>query len=274
MAIKMTVETITPAMATDYLKMNTNNYRKLQRSVVMRYTDDIKNGKWELNGESIVFGNDGQLKDGQHRLAAIILAKKSVKMTVIRGIDDSVTIFNLGSKRTVSQIASSKGVECNGTVAAAAKIIACEFRYNLGSNETLEYIDAHLDELNRAYRIACYGNCKSSKNGSCVAACYLMLRAGLIKSYEAELFFRLFNDKGMTRCDGYDASPALIARKMLDERAKGCSGYQIQKERLEIICLALRDFSLGEARKMPYRIGEPFFYEELIKNIKEMDQEV
>ena len=273
MPIKMTVETITPEVAKEYLKLNTNNYRRLQRSVFMRYADDIKKGKWELNGESIVFGEDGRLKDGQHRLAAIIYAKTPVQMTVIRGVKDEVTIFNLGSRRTVSQIQSAKGVECNATIAAAAKIIACEFKYGLGSNETLAYLDNHIDELTRAYRIACYGKCQSSKNGACVAACYLMLRSGLAKSYEAELFFRLLNDKGLTRCDGYDPSPAITARKMLDDRSKGCSGYQISKERMEIICMALRDFTLGNSQTDPYKICEPFFFQELINEIKAKDGE-
>ena len=273
--LKMTVETITPQMAYEYLKANTQNYRKLSRSIVHRYADDIKAGKWELNGEPIVFDENGRLKDGQHRLAAIIMAKKSVKMAVIRGVSEDVSIYNLGAKRNVSQIVSAKGVECNCTVAAAAKIIACRFKTGLGNNETINYLDKHLDELNRAYRIACLGgNSGPSHNSACVAACYLMLRANLVKSYEAELFFRLFNDKGLTRCDGYDPSPAVVARKMWDDRGRNRCGYQIQKERLEIICMAMRDFSLNKERKLGYKIEEPFFYEELMTVLAKVDKEV
>ena len=94
-----------------------------------------------------------------------------------------------------------------------------------------------------------------------------MLQTDLVKCYEAELFFRIFNSKGLTQCDGYDPSPALVARKMFDDRGKSRCGYQMQKERLEIICLAMRDFSLGNERKFGYRISEPFFYEELMNSI-------
>lgn len=273
--LKMTVETITPQMAHEYLKANTQNYRKLSRKIVYRYADDMKAGKWELNGEPIVFDEKGLLKDGQHRLAAIIIAKKPIKMAVVRGVDEDVSIYNMGAKRSISQIISSKGVECNSTVAAAAKIIACKFRSGLGNNETMTYLEKHLDELNRAYRITCLGgNSGPSHNSACVAACYLMLRTDLVRSYEAELFFRLFNDKGLTRCDGYEPSPAIVARKMWDDRGTNRCGYQIQKERLEIICMALRDFSLNKERKLGYKIEEPFFYEELMNGVAKMDKEV
>ena len=267
--ITMKVETITPEKAAEYLQKNTNNYRKLSRSVAARYADDIKNGRWELNGESIVFDEDGILKNGQHRLAGIIMAKTSAQITVIRGVSRTVTIHDMGCKRSVGQIVSSQGVDCNSTVAAAGRIIACRFRTGLGNNETLSYLEKNLDELNRAYRIACSGgNSGASHNAPCVAGCYLMLRNDLIRSYEAELFFRLFNSNGMAYCDGYDPSPVLVARKMFNERGTTrIGGYQIQKERLEIVCLAMRDFSLGNERKIGYRISEPFFYEELMDHL-------
>lgn len=274
--LKMTVETITPEKAREYLKANTKNYRKLSRSAIIRFADDMKAGRWELNGEPIVFDENGVLKDGQHRLAAIIMANVSVKMAVTRGVDEKVTIYNYGNKRTVSQIVSAEGLECNYTVAAAARIIACRFKTGMGINETQAYAKRHIDELNRAYRITCNGgNSGPSHNSACVAACYLMLRTGLIRSYEAELFFRLFNDKGLTRCDGYEPSPAIVARKMWDDRGAGrFGGYQIQKERLEIICMAMRDFSMDKERKLGYKIQEPFFYEELMDELAKIDEEV
>ena len=70
------VEKITPELAREYLKKNTDNYRKLARGTVRNYAEDIKNGRWELNGETIVFAESGVLQDGQHRLAAIIQANK------------------------------------------------------------------------------------------------------------------------------------------------------------------------------------------------------
>ena len=102
MAIEMTVEKITPEIAAEYLKVNVKNYRKLQRPVMKRYAEDMKAGRWELNGEPIVFDNNGMLKNGQHRLAAVILAGATVEMVVVRGVDESVTAYDLNSVRTTT----------------------------------------------------------------------------------------------------------------------------------------------------------------------------
>ena len=59
--IKTAVEKITPEKAKEYLRANTNNYRKLSRATVKKYAEDMKNGKWELNGESIVFSESWRI---------------------------------------------------------------------------------------------------------------------------------------------------------------------------------------------------------------------
>ena len=77
--VQTSVETITPEKAVEYLRHNTNNYRKLSLATVSKYVAEIKAGRWQLNGETIVFGEDGILKDGQHRLAAIAKAGKPIE---------------------------------------------------------------------------------------------------------------------------------------------------------------------------------------------------
>ena len=48
------VERITPEIATDYLKRNTNNYRRMSRSKIFQYARDMKKGQWQLNGQPIL----------------------------------------------------------------------------------------------------------------------------------------------------------------------------------------------------------------------------
>ena len=96
MAITMTVENITPEKAREYLKTNTDNYRKISRAKAAIYAREMKAGKWELNGEGIMFAEDGTLKNGQHRLAAILMAGIPVRMTVIRGIGSGSTTTTTG----------------------------------------------------------------------------------------------------------------------------------------------------------------------------------
>ena len=67
----ITQERITPEMAKEYLGMNTDNYRKLNNGRVLTYSADMKNGKWQMNGESIKFSENGALMDGQPTPASV-----------------------------------------------------------------------------------------------------------------------------------------------------------------------------------------------------------
>lgn len=276
--ITMEVEKITPKKATEYLKKNINNPRgkkSISRKVVNQYAEDMKAGLWQLNGEAIVFDEDGYLKDGQHRLAAVITSGATIEICVVRGVPRETTIYDIGWKRTISQMVNAEldnSFECNSTIASAAGLIVNNFRPANGYGRHKQYIQDHIAEFERAYRIACYGGNQGSpksKCASCIAATYLALRTDSVKSYELELFFRIFNNRN-TSSGGYDPTPAVTARRMFDERKSG-NGYQIQKEKLEIITLGLQDFHDGNRREDNYKLAEPFHFEAWMDEVRGKD---
>lgn len=269
--IKTAVEKITPEKAKEYLRSNTNNYRKLSRATVKKYAEDMKNGKWELNGEPIVFSESGTLKDGQHRLMAIVMSGIDVEMNVTRGIADSVNTYNVGKPRTNLDILRAEGIDADSTVIAAANIVVNKFVGSRGGTNVRNYVADHIDDLNRALRITCYGTGAKSKNAPSVAATYLMLRTNTMPAYEVELFFRLMNDFAYTHADGYEIGPALVAQQMFDERGTKHSGHQIQKERLEILIMAMTDFHGNVKRTEKYKISEPFQFMNLLKKVRKED---
>ena len=80
------VETITPSWASEVLeKRNTRNIR-FQKTWAEKLARDIKAGTFLLTHQGIAFDEDGILLDGQHRLAAVVMANKPVEMLVSRGI--------------------------------------------------------------------------------------------------------------------------------------------------------------------------------------------
>ena len=272
MAIESAVETITPAKAREYLKKNTNNYRRMSRSTIRSYAEDIKNGRWELNGETIIFGKDGILKDGQHRLAAIVLAGKPADILVVRGIESGVAKIDIGKKRTDTDILASEGFECDATLVAAANIIVNRFSGVRNGTAVQEYVRSNYSELLRAMRVACTGSNSKKKNAPSVTASYLMLRTKTMPCYEVDLFFRIMNDYGYTCSEGYEPSPALVARKQIEDRGPGnTGGYQIQKERLEILVMAMEDFHEGKKRELKYKIKEPFEFAKLLDKVRRED---
>lgn len=264
------IEDISPKKAREYLKKNTNNYRKLHRSVVKAYAEEMAAGRWETNGVPIIFSKDGVLKDGQHRLMAIIMSGKTIKMAVARGIENDVTIYDINVRRTLTDVARASGVDCSSTIIAVGNIIVNQFANRRANTDVVKYVSEHIDELNRAQRITCYGTGSKSKNAPCIAGAYLMLQTKFMPSYEVELFFRLMNDFGFTCADGYEVSPPLVAQRMFDDRGTKHAGVQIQKERMEIVSLAMRDFHNGTKREQKYRIQEPFYFSGLLSKVRKM----
>ena len=72
---------ISPKQASRWLDGNTHN-RPIQQAVVDRFARDMVAGRWQLTHQGIAFDPDGVLIDGQHRLWAIVLASKPVRMRV------------------------------------------------------------------------------------------------------------------------------------------------------------------------------------------------
>jgi hypothetical protein len=88
MDITANIEVIGVKEAADYLQFNINN-RPIKQSHVEHLVDEMLSGRWKFNGESIVFDNQGVLRNGQHRLTAILKARWREAFLVVRGIDPS-----------------------------------------------------------------------------------------------------------------------------------------------------------------------------------------
>lgn len=116
------LETVTPDMAKRFLKDNVKN-RKLKKRLVDQIANDIKKGQFHLTHQGIAFDTKGELLDGQHRLAAIVQAGKSVPLYVTRGLDpEMMNVVDVGAKRTQSDMLGIHGYENATVLAAAAQI--------------------------------------------------------------------------------------------------------------------------------------------------------
>jgi hypothetical protein len=107
--LNVTVETITPDMAAQMLGTMKQN-RRMRRATVQRYAREMATGHWQLNGEPIIFDHAGALRDGQHRLNAVVLAKVPVQMLVVRGVgDDAMATIDTGASRSFGDVITLRG---------------------------------------------------------------------------------------------------------------------------------------------------------------------
>ncbi len=104
------IETITPTMAERYLEANVNN-RKLSQRHVNAYAEDMRQSRWDLNGETIKFAEDGTLLDGQTRLWACIEAGTPFRAVVVRGLPREVQVtMDNGRSRQFNDHLQIKGL--------------------------------------------------------------------------------------------------------------------------------------------------------------------
>lgn len=99
--IKTETVRVTPKMAEDWLNKHNSENRPVSDAVVKKYSEDMKAHRWQLNGEPIIFGTDGRLLNGQHRLFACMEADCAFDTIVIRGItNDAFRTLDSGKNRS------------------------------------------------------------------------------------------------------------------------------------------------------------------------------
>jgi hypothetical protein len=124
--ISYEIAAVTPKLAQQWLGLNTSN-RKLKPAQVASFAEDMRAGRWVLNGEAIKFAGPAyaptKLLDGQNRLHAVLKAGVPVSLAVVFGVDPTAqTTMDSGSKRTAADNLSIAGIQNSNVVAAAAAI--------------------------------------------------------------------------------------------------------------------------------------------------------
>ncbi len=118
-----TVRVIYPHEAEMVLDGQIKN-RPISRKTVRRYALAMKQNKWILNGESIIF-SEGKLIDGQHRLRACMESKIPLTALIIEvGNPDSFRTLDQGKKRGNSDVLSIAGYTDTSNLAATLNILA------------------------------------------------------------------------------------------------------------------------------------------------------
>lgn len=104
--VSVTVETITPEMASRYLASQ-SNIRPIQRTSVDRLVQMMRSGQFALNGESVKFNREGRLFDGQHRMTACVVSGMPFTTVVVRGAEEPGV--DEGQARTLAQLIGGMG---------------------------------------------------------------------------------------------------------------------------------------------------------------------
>lgn len=154
---RMELVTVTPELAKQWLSRNTNN-RRLNAQYVNRLASDMFEGRWhEATSGTLCISRDGQLMDGQHRLAAIVQTGLTFRVYVLRDADpEDFKVLDRGKSRTMASLLGLAGVPSATDVASTAAIylrmVQTPNALWHGSNPPgiLEFALEHSDELQLA----------------------------------------------------------------------------------------------------------------------------
>lgn len=111
---------ITPEIAAEMLKMNTNN-RSLREKKVAALAASMAKGEWVLSNDAIVISEGNVLLNGQHRLQAVIKSGVACPFIVYTGAQEaSFDIMDTPTLRSMGDVIQHRGGK--NTTAKAATV--------------------------------------------------------------------------------------------------------------------------------------------------------
>lgn len=185
MNAQVTVETINPTTAKQWLANRWGEQRPLRDHRVTQFATEIKNGKFKLTSDAVVLVK-GKLANGQHRLSGVVEAQKSAPFIVMRSNDEELyKVIDCGMMRTLSDVIGNVPYS-KSIVAAARLVIVYDLKllsisgYSMDTKTNpvtrtaiLEYVEKYNKELSdQASFIAGLYN-KSRVIGAAVATAFL-----------------------------------------------------------------------------------------------------
>lgn len=230
---------VTPAMARQWLKQNTDN-RPLRPNVVDGFHLAYGRGEWRATHQGIAFAKSGRLLDGQHRLTFISQLPEGtvVQMNVTTDCEnDLFGAIDQGVRRTLSDVSG-----CSADLVAVGRMFARIHNQSTTAGLTPQYVMpfirwaepefVELISFNPAH-------CKVWSSAAVRAAAIMQMKRG----HDGD-FVKVSYD-ALVRSD-IDAMPH-GARALMQQRM---SGKIVSSRTLDLFCRALRAFDSTRTGKI------------------------
>ena len=116
--VTFALELIGPDKAEEYLHRMPKN-RKMSDASVSKAAAAMKRGEWSLNGQTVAFDHNGNVIDGQHRLAVLIEAQMAAWIIVVRGLpEDALETTDTGRTKKLRDFLYMRGESDPATLAS------------------------------------------------------------------------------------------------------------------------------------------------------------
>ena len=153
MNMTMTYEFITPEEAANLLETNNDENRKISKGTVQAYATDILSGNWDESvGVAISIDENGVLRDGQHRLAAIVQAGIGIHTWVCRNVSKDGIYDNNRKRSNSDQITIMRAdfdnvYKSTRYISVARALITHFARRTVTPKEIISFTEKHKEDL-------------------------------------------------------------------------------------------------------------------------------
>jgi hypothetical protein len=147
---------VTPEIAAAWLTKNTRN-RKPITSRVEEWSRLMGEGRWITEADTVDFGADGTLFNGQHRLMAVVKGKHSIEMMVRRNCPNELlgAVDNNEARSAAQILKIEKGMDTSTNMRASvtcARSLVKAGQAHSGPRQTKDDLQEALDEFLGDYR--------------------------------------------------------------------------------------------------------------------------
>lgn len=125
---KFSWEEVSPQRAAKWLEKHNPKNRNLRRHTVIAFAADMTRGAWSPTHQGIAFDTDGNLIDGQHRLAAIVKSGVTLSFLICRDVPkriagvkgDVMDAIDRGNARSIADVLKlAHGLKVDANLIAA-----------------------------------------------------------------------------------------------------------------------------------------------------------
>lgn len=213
--VTVDIEEVTPERAKEWLESTNTGNRRLRKNQVLALARDMADGNWLFTSDPIKFDWNGVLRDGQHRLAAIVESGKTIPLTVVRGLDpSSQAAMDIGSRRLAYDALKLRGVD--GDMKNAAAIARSIFMFDKGRVpthlETIRFVEEHEEELADAVSVSEMVRRSGQLTGGSFYGSAYHLLARIDRDQAGDFFEKLASGAELEK-----GSPILLLRKHLSK---------------------------------------------------------
>lgn len=125
-SIRFSVTVITPPQAREWLEKDHRPQRQSAKYIAA-YAREMREGRWQLNGETIIISDQGRLLDGRKRLRACVESEASFPCIVVEGVREAdFTTIDALRARSAADTLSIAGEQYARRLSAVLNIV---FRY-------------------------------------------------------------------------------------------------------------------------------------------------